>query len=84
MQSSAVLTRLSTAPTAMRAVVACYNSLLASQSDMNVKMILLDRLLALTVSRHADHVRESLMDTLRVLTTPSLEIRRKVREERSI
>lgn len=35
---------MSSAPTAIRAAANCYTQLLASQSDNNVKLIVLDRL----------------------------------------
>jgi len=76
-EATSVLTMLSQAPTAVRAVVGCFVQLLVSQSDNNVRLIILDKLSGLR-QRHASIVRESLMDILRALNSQSLEVRRKV------
>ena len=46
------LVAMSSAPTAIRAAANCYTQLLASQSDNNVKLIVLDRLNELKINHH--------------------------------
>ncbi|CBI25297.3 unnamed protein product, partial [Vitis vinifera] len=70
------LMSLSSAPTAIRAAANTYCQLLLSQSDNNVKLIVLDRLNELK-SLHRGVVVEMIMDVLRALSSPSLDIRRK-------
>ncbi|ONK79705.1 uncharacterized protein A4U43_C01F9200 [Asparagus officinalis] len=53
-----------------------YCQLLLSQSDNNVKLILLDRLNELK-SSHREIMVEMIMDVLRALSSPNLDIRRK-------
>ncbi|CAG9465410.1 unnamed protein product [Pedinophyceae sp. YPF-701] len=76
-EAAGTLLQLSHAPTAVRASVQCYCQLLLSQSDNNVKLILLDRLHEL-LGKHRDIVREALMDLLRSLASPNLDVRAKV------
>jgi len=75
-QAAKTLISLSSAPTAIRAAAQCYCMLLASQSDQNVKLILLDRLLELKKS-HSHVLQELIMDVLRALSSPNMDIRRK-------
>ncbi|KAA8499866.1 Coatomer subunit beta-1 [Porphyridium purpureum] len=75
-QSAMTLISMSSAPTAVRASAQCFCMLLASQSDQNVKLILLDRLLELRKG-YAHVLQELVMDVLRALTTPNMDIRRK-------
>ena len=42
---------LSTAPTAVKAAASCYIDLIVKESDNNVKLIVLDRLIAMKVSQ---------------------------------
>ncbi|CAH2069669.1 unnamed protein product, partial [Thlaspi arvense] len=70
------LVSLSSAPTAIRAAANTYCQLLLSQSDNNVKLIVLDRLNELKAS-HREIMVEMIMDVLRVLSSPNLDIRRK-------
>ncbi|CAM9190952.1 unnamed protein product [Chrysoparadoxa australica] len=70
------LVSLSSAPTAVRAVAGTYAQLLNSQSDNNVKLIVLDRLAGLKKS-HPKVVQEVLMDILRALSSPIVDICRK-------
>lgn len=76
-ECAATLTSLSSAPTAVRAAASCYCQLLISQSDNNVKLIVLDRITELK-NKHKDVLQELLMDILRALTSPNMDIRRKV------
>ncbi|XP_050384402.1 coatomer subunit beta-1-like isoform X2 [Argentina anserina] len=82
-QSSAVvyecantLVSLSSAPTAVRAAANTYCQLLLSQSDNNVKLIVLDRINELKAS-HREILVELVMDVLRALSSPNPDIRRK-------
>ena len=68
---------LSTAPTAVRACAQTYATLLNSTSDNNVKLIVLDRLSELK-KHHTKVVQEILMDILRALSSPNIDICKKV------
>ncbi|RHY83589.1 hypothetical protein DYB37_005213, partial [Aphanomyces astaci] len=71
------LVTLSSAPTAVRAAAKTYAGLLNSQSDNNVKLIVLDRLADLK-KHHTKVLQEVLMDILRALSSPNLDISKKV------
>uniref|UniRef100_A0A7S0ZID4 Coatomer subunit beta n=1 Tax=Timspurckia oligopyrenoides TaxID=708627 RepID=A0A7S0ZID4_9RHOD len=75
-QAAMTLIALSAAPTAVRAAAQSFCSLLATQSDNNIKLILLDRLLELKNS-HSHVLQELVMDVLRALSSPNMELRRK-------
>ncbi|KAL4450070.1 hypothetical protein ABPG77_010739 [Micractinium sp. CCAP 211/92] len=75
-ECAVTLVSLSSAPTAVRAAANCFCQLLVSHSDNNVKLIVLDRLQELK-DRHRDVMRELLMDVLRALSAPNLDIRKK-------
>ncbi|KAH6769535.1 Coatomer [Perilla frutescens var. frutescens] len=75
-ECAGTLVSLSSAPTAIRAAANTYCQLLLSQSDNNVKLILLDRLNELKSSHH-DIMVDMIMDVLRALSSPNLDIRRK-------
>lgn len=75
-ESANTLISLSSAPTAIRAAAQCYCQLMTSQSDNNVKLILLDRIIELRKS-HSAVLQELVMDIMRVLSCPNMEIRRK-------
>ncbi|KAG1677518.1 Coatomer subunit beta [Nymphon striatum] len=77
-EAAGTLVTLSNAPTAIKAAASCYIELIIKESDNNVKLIVLDRLIAL--KEHPSHERvmqELVMDILRVLSSPDLEVRRK-------
>jgi coatomer subunit beta len=57
-ECAVTLTSLSQAPTAVRAAANCYCQLLVSQSDNNVKLIVLDRLQELK-DKHRDVMQVS-------------------------
>ncbi|KAI7988369.1 Coatomer subunit beta-2 [Camellia lanceoleosa] len=63
-------------PTAVRAAANTYCQLLLSQSDNNVKLIVLDRLNELKAS-HKEIMVDLIMDVLRALSSPNVDIRRK-------
>ncbi|KAB2027908.1 hypothetical protein ES319_D05G065100v1 [Gossypium barbadense] len=75
-ECAGTLVSLSSAPTAIRAAANTYCQLLLSQSDHNVKLIVLDRLNELK-SSHRDIMVDLIMDVLRALSSPNLDIRRK-------
>lgn len=62
----------------VQAAASCYIELIVKESDNNVKLIVLDRLIAL--KEHPAHERvlqDLVMDILRVLASPDLEVRKK-------
>ncbi|KAL6527054.1 hypothetical protein OROGR_016144 [Orobanche gracilis] len=75
-ECAGTLVSLSSAPTAITAAANTYCQLLVSQSDHNVKLIVLDRLNELKSSR-SDIMVKMIMDVLRALSSPNLDIRRK-------
>ena len=75
-ECATTLVSLSSAPTAIRAAANTYCQLLLSQSDNNVKLIVLDRLNELRIS-HREIMVDLVMDVLRALSTPNLDIRKK-------
>ncbi|KAK4756477.1 hypothetical protein SAY87_006604 [Trapa incisa] len=75
-ECAGTLVSLSSAPTAIRAAASTYCKLLQSQSDNNVKLIILDRLNELKNS-HKEILLDMVMDVLRALSSPNLDIRRK-------
>ncbi|GJY10674.1 coatomer subunit beta-1 [Tanacetum coccineum] len=75
-ECAGTLVSLSYAPTAIRAAASTYCQLLLSQSDNNVKLIVLDRLSELKAS-HREIMVEMIMDVLRALSSPNHDIRRK-------
>ncbi len=75
-EAASTLVALSSAPTAVRAAVEAYCRLLQSESDNNIRLIILARLASLR-ERHAGVLEGVLMDVLKVITTPNLEIRRR-------
>ncbi|XP_071452661.1 coatomer subunit beta [Hetaerina americana] len=77
-EAAGTLVTLSNAPTAIKAAASCYIELIVKESDNNVKLIVLDRLIAL--KEHPSHERvlqDLVMDILRVLASPDLEVRKK-------
>jgi len=73
------LVTLSSAPTAVRAAAVTYTTLLNSQNDNNVKLIVLERLEDLK-GKHSKILQELLMDVLRALSSPNPDICAKVLE----
>ncbi|XKL64186.1 hypothetical protein PGB90_004272 [Kerria lacca] len=77
-EAAGTLVTLSSAPTAVKAAASCYIKLIEKESDNNVKLIVLDRLIAL--KEHPSHERvlqDLIMDILCVLSSPDLEVRKK-------
>ncbi|XP_076381715.1 coatomer subunit beta-like isoform X2 [Megalopta genalis] len=77
-EAAGTLVTLSNAPTAIKAAASCYIELVVKESDNNVKLIVLDRLIAMKESPVYERVLQDLvMDVLRVLGSPALEVRTK-------
>ena len=76
-EAACTLFSLSKSATAVRAAAGTLCKLLAQQSDNNIKLIVLDRLLELKKSSK-EVMQEMLMDVMKVLSSPNLEIRSKV------
>lgn len=77
-EAAGTLVTLSSVPTAIKAAASSYIELIIKESDNNVKLIVLDRLIALR--EHPNHERvlqDLVMDILRVLASPDLEVRKK-------
>jgi coatomer subunit beta len=80
-EAAATLVTLSQAPTALRAAANCFIDICIKESDNNVKLIVLDRLIALKDSASgAERVlQDSLMDILRILNVATdLEVKQKI------
>eukprot|EP01114_Cavostelium_apophysatum_P024678 TRINITY_DN973_c0_g1_i2.p1 TRINITY_DN973_c0_g1~~TRINITY_DN973_c0_g1_i2.p1 ORF type:complete len:955 (+),score=319.11 TRINITY_DN973_c0_g1_i2:111-2975(+) len=75
-EAAGTLISLSAAPTAVRAAASTFIDLLVKESDNNVKMIVLDRLLTIK-AHHSKILQELLMDILRALASPNMDIRQK-------
>ncbi|KAI5703002.1 hypothetical protein M8J75_006605 [Diaphorina citri] len=77
-EAAGTLVTLSSAPTAIKAAATTYIELIVKESDNNVKLIVLDRLIALRENPSHERVLQDLvMDILRVLASPDLEVRKK-------
>ena len=77
-EAAGTLVTLSNAPTAVKAAASAYIELIVKESDNNVKLIVLDRLVAMKDSPAYEKIlAELVMDVLRVLGSPDLEVRRK-------
>lgn len=77
-EASGTLTTLSAVPTAIKAAASCYIELIVKESDNNVKLIVLDRLVAMKENENMERVMQDLvMDILRILAAPDIEVRRK-------
>lgn len=67
-EAAGTLVTLSSAPTAIKAAASCYIELVVKESDNNVKLIVLDRLISMKDSPNHEKVLQDLvMDILRVL-----------------
>lgn len=80
-EAAGTLVTLSSAPSAIRAAAQCYIDLIVKESDNNVKLIVLDRLVALNhLPAHHRVMQELVMDVLRTLSASDFEVRRKTLE----
>jgi len=75
-EAAGTLLSLSTAPSAVRAAASAFIDLLVKESDNNVKMIVLDKLLNIKI-KYPKVLQELLMDILRALASPNMDIRQK-------
>eukprot|EP00750_Incisomonas_marina_P016863 INCI19611.1.p1 GENE.INCI19611.1~~INCI19611.1.p1 ORF type:complete len:987 (-),score=210.88 INCI19611.1:415-3375(-) len=78
-EAALTLVALSSAPTAVRAAASTFCQLLVNHSDNNVKLIVLDRIGQLR-NMHLKVLQELIMDVLRALRTPDVDIRRRTLE----
>lgn len=77
-EAAGTLVTLSSAPTAVKAAATNYIDLILKESDNNVKLIVLDKLIKLKENpAHEKVLQELVMDILRVLASPDLEVRKK-------
>ncbi|XP_047123999.1 coatomer subunit beta [Hydra vulgaris] len=77
-EAAGTLVTLSSAPTAVKAAASNYIELILKESDNNVKLIVLDKLIKLKENPvHERVLQELVMDILRVLASPDLEVRKK-------
>ncbi|KAJ2477815.1 coatomer subunit beta [Coemansia sp. RSA 2131] len=76
-EAATTLVTLSSNPAAVKAAASCYITLATKESDNNVRIIVLERLDRLR-ARHEGIIDDLVMDLLRVLTAPDLDVRRKV------
>ncbi|XP_031562290.1 coatomer subunit beta-like [Actinia tenebrosa] len=77
-EAAGTLVTLSSAPTAVKSAASCYIELIVKESDNNVKLIVLDRLIKLKENpAHEKVLQELVMDILRVLGSPDPEVRKK-------
>ncbi|KAF6039763.1 COPB1 [Bugula neritina] len=75
-EAAGTLITLSGAPSAVKAAATCYIELIVKESDNNVKLIVLDRLVAMAET-HDKVLQELVMDIMRVLSATDLEVRKK-------
>ncbi|GAA5976953.1 hypothetical protein JCM10908_005690 [Rhodotorula pacifica] len=75
-EAAATLTTLTQNPAAVKAAASCLISLVLSEPSNNVKMIVLTRIAALH-AKHEHVLDELVMDILRVLTSPDMDVRKK-------
>ncbi|XP_064397244.1 coatomer subunit beta-like isoform X2 [Halichondria panicea] len=77
-EAAGTLVTLSSTQAAVKAASQAYIELIVRESDNNVKLIVLDRLTALKgTPAHEKVLQELVMDILRVLGSPDLEVRKK-------
>lgn len=80
-EAAATLVTLSQAPTALKAAANCFIDICIKESDNNVKLIVLDRLIALKDSASGAEkiLQDALMDILRILNVATdLEVKQKI------
>ncbi|EFA81222.1 coatomer protein complex beta subunit [Heterostelium album PN500] len=76
-ESAGTLLSLSSAPTAVRGAASAYIDLLCNESDNNVKMIVLDKLLEIK-KNHSKIMQDLVMDIMRALSSPNIDICKKI------
>ncbi|KAI9497597.1 adaptin N terminal region-domain-containing protein [Zychaea mexicana] len=75
-EAANILMVLTSNPAAVKAAASCYIDLVVKESDNNVKLIVLDRLDNL-LSKQDRMLDDLVMDILRVLSSPDIDVRRK-------
>ncbi|KAK4047766.1 coatomer subunit beta [Microbotryomycetes sp. JL221] len=75
-EAATTLTTLTQNPAAVKAAASCLIQLTLQEASNNVKMIVLSRV-ALLHSKHEHVLDELVMDVLRVLASPDMDVRRK-------
>ncbi|KAI8831069.1 adaptin N terminal region-domain-containing protein [Chytriomyces cf. hyalinus JEL632] len=75
-EAANTLMYLTSHTTAVKAAASCYIELIVKVSDNNVKLIVLDRLTELR-EKHERVLDDLVMDILRVLTSPDIDVRKK-------
>ncbi|KAI9250918.1 adaptin N terminal region-domain-containing protein [Phascolomyces articulosus] len=75
-EAANILMVLTSNPAAVKAAATCYIELVVKESDNNVKLIVLDRLDNL-LSKQDRMLDDLVMDILRVLSSPDIDVRRK-------
>lgn len=75
-EAATTLTSLTHNPAAIKAAAQCYIDLIIKESDNNIKLIVLDRLEKLR-EKHERVLDDLVMEILRVLSSPDMEVRRK-------
>lgn len=63
-EAAGTLTTLSSAPTAIKAAASCYIELIVKESDNNVKLIVLDRLIAMKENENMEKVMQDLVSQI--------------------
>lgn len=78
-EAAGTLVTLSSTPTAIKAAAKCYVELIVHESDNNVKLVVLDKLVKLQHDHKHDLAlqNELAMDVLRILASTDIEVRRK-------
>jgi len=78
-EAAGTLVTLSSTPTAVKAAAKCYVELIVHESDNNVKLVVLDKLVKLQKDHSHDLTlqQELSMDVLRILGSTDIEVRRK-------
>lgn len=75
-EAATTLTILTQNPAAVKAAASAFIDLIVKESDNNVKLIVLDRVETLR-SKHEHVLNDLVMDLLRVLSTPDMDVRKK-------
>ncbi|KAJ8662652.1 hypothetical protein O0I10_001616 [Lichtheimia ornata] len=75
-EAANILMVLTSNPAAVKAAATCYIELAVKESDNNVKLIVLDRLDNL-LSKQERKLDDLVMDILRILSSPDIDVRRK-------
>eukprot|EP00730_Choanoeca_flexa_P018161 TRINITY_DN8814_c0_g1_i3.p1 TRINITY_DN8814_c0_g1~~TRINITY_DN8814_c0_g1_i3.p1 ORF type:complete len:961 (+),score=282.19 TRINITY_DN8814_c0_g1_i3:51-2933(+) len=75
--AAGALLTLSSAPTAVTAAAKAYIDLVAKEADNNVKLIVLDRLIGLKSASNERVLQDLIMDLLKILASPDLDVRKK-------